>query len=81
LEGLAVNGQIATQYVDLSGVPSYDIRYNPSGSAFAIEGITSPDGRILGRMGHSERNAPGLYVNVPGNFDDSIFASGVGYFK
>ncbi|MDR3364125.1 MAG: phosphoribosylformylglycinamidine synthase [Clostridiales Family XIII bacterium] len=81
LAELAAGGQIATQYVDLSGAPTYDIRYNPNGSVLAIEGITSPDGRIFGRMGHSERNAHGLYVNVPGVYDDSIFASGVAYFK
>ncbi|MDR1816567.1 MAG: phosphoribosylformylglycinamidine synthase subunit PurQ, partial [Clostridiales Family XIII bacterium] len=81
LQELLKNGQIATQYVDMDDRPTYDIRFNPNGSAWAIEGITSPDGRVFGRMGHSERNAPGLYVNVPGDFDDGIFASGVAYFK
>jgi phosphoribosylformylglycinamidine synthase len=81
LDALVKSGQIATQYVDLDGHPTSDIRFNPNGSALAIEGITSPDGRIFGRMGHSERNAPGLYVNVPGQYDDSIFTSGVAYFK
>jgi len=81
LKTLADAGQIATQYVDLAGEPTYDIRFNPNGSAIAIEGITSPDGRIFGRMGHAERNAPGLYVNVPGNFDNSIFKSGIDYFR
>jgi len=74
-------GQIASVYVDLAGEPTNDIRYNPNGSALAIEGITSPDGRVFGRMGHSERNVSGLYVNVPGNYDNSIFISGVGYFN
>ncbi|MDR1796332.1 MAG: phosphoribosylformylglycinamidine synthase [Clostridiales Family XIII bacterium] len=75
------NGQVATQYVDMDDRPTYDIRYNPNGSIGAIEGVTSPDGRIFGRMGHPERNAPGLYVNVPGDFDYGVFASGVRYFK
>ncbi|MDR0876329.1 MAG: phosphoribosylformylglycinamidine synthase subunit PurQ, partial [Clostridiales Family XIII bacterium] len=81
LDALVKSGQIATQYVDLDGHPTSDIRFNPNGSALAIEGITSPDGRIFGRMGHSERNAPGLYINVPGQYDDSIFTSGVAYFR
>ncbi|MDR3304706.1 MAG: phosphoribosylformylglycinamidine synthase [Clostridiales Family XIII bacterium] len=81
LQKLLANGQIATQYVDLAGNPTYDVRYNPNGSLLAIEGITSPDGRIFGRMGHSERNMPGLYRNVPGDYDQSIFVSGVHYFK
>jgi phosphoribosylformylglycinamidine synthase len=75
------NGQIATLYVDLTGNPTYDIRYNPGGSAFAVEGITSPDGRIFGRMGQIDRNAPGLYLNVPGDYDESLFASAVAYFR
>ena len=78
---LARNGQIATQYVDENGNPSYDIRYNPNGSLFAIEGITSIDGRILGKMGHSERIGNSLYKNVSGNKDQRIFQSGVDYFK
>ncbi|MCL2493757.1 MAG: phosphoribosylformylglycinamidine synthase subunit PurQ, partial [Clostridiales bacterium] len=81
LSALAAAGQIATQYVDLDGRPTDDIRYNPNGSAFAAEGLTSPDGRVFGRMGHSERNAPGLYLNVPGDYDAGIFASGVRYFE
>jgi phosphoribosylformylglycinamidine synthase len=80
LEQLAKNGQIATQYVDLNGNPSYDIRYNPNGSVAAIEGITSPDGRVFGKMGHSERYGANLYRNVPGEIDQRIFQSGVGYF-
>ena len=78
---LAANGQIATQYVDLEGIPTSDIRYNPNNSAFAIEGITSPDGRVLGKMGHSERIGNGLYKNVLGRFDMQMFASAVKYFK
>ena len=78
---LAENGQIATQYVDLSGNPSDDIAYNVNGSICAIEGITSPDGRILGKMGHSERKGVDLYANVPFNKDQKIFESGVSYFK
>ena len=78
---LARNGQIATQYVDLSGNPTDDIRYNPNNSAFAIEGITSPDGRVIGKMGHSERWNEGLYKNVPGNYDIGMFKSAVEYYK
>jgi len=78
---LAKNGQIATQYVDLEGNPTMDTAFNPNGSLFAIEGITSPDGRVLGKMGHSERIAPGLYKNVPGNYDIRMFEAAVKYFK
>ena len=78
---LAANGQIATQYVDLSGNPTSDIRFNPNNSCFAIEGITSPDGRVLGKMGHSERIGNGLYKNVDGNYDMGLFRSAVKYFK
>ena len=78
---LMANGQIATQYVDLEGNPSMDIQWNPNGSVCAIEGITSPDGRILGKMGHSERQGENLYGNVPGEKDQQSFASGVRYFK
>ncbi len=78
---LAANGQIATQYVDLEGNATDDIRYNPNDSAFAIEGITSPDGRVFGKMGHSERIGHGLYKNVPGQFDMKMFESAVKYFK
>ncbi len=78
---LAQNGQIATQYVDLSGQPSLDIRYNPNTSMDAIEGITSPDGRVFGKMGHSERKGDDLYKNIIGNKDQLIFESGVEYFK
>ncbi len=80
-EKLVANGQIATQYVDLEGVPTYDIAYNPNGSYCAVEGITSPDGRVFGKMGHSERWDSGLYQNVPGNYDIKMFESAVKYFK
>ena len=78
---LAANGQIATQYVDLAGNPTTDVRYNPNNSTYAIEGITSPDGRVFGKMGHSERIGAGLYRNVPGEFDMKMFESAVKYFK
>ncbi len=78
---LAKCSQIATQYVDLDANPTSDIRYNPNGSTFAIEGITSPDGRVLGKMGHSERIGNGLYKNVIGEFDMKMFLSAVDYFK
>ena len=78
---LAENGQILTQYVDLNGNPSNDIQFNPNGSTFAIEGITSPDGRVIGKMGHSERWAEGLYKNVDGKFDMGLFRSAVEYYK
>ena len=78
---LAENGQIATQYVDLEGNPTYDTTYNPNGSVAAIEGITSPCGRILGKMGHSERIGNGVAQNVYGDQDQKIFESGVRYFK
>ena len=78
---LAKNGQIATQYVDLAGNPSSDIEFNLNGSVCAIEGITSPDGRVLGKMGHSERKGENLYKNVPFAKDQQIFESGVKYFK
>jgi len=81
LRQLCENGQIATQYVDLDGNPTYDIRYNPNGSVWAIEGITSPDGRVLGKMGHSERKGTNVAINVPGEKDQKIFESGVEYFK
>ena len=80
LERLAKNGQIATQYVDLSGEPTYDIAFNPNGSDMAVEGITSPDGRVLGKMGHSERVDNGLYLNVPGDYDMALFRSAAAYF-
>ena len=81
IEKLAANGQIATQYVDLAGNPTMDEDFNPNGSYFAIEGITSPDGRVLGKMAHSERRGDSVAINIYGNQDQKIFASGVKYFK
>ena len=78
---LMANGQIATQYVDLEGNPTMDTAFNPNGSVCAIEGIISPDGRVLGKMGHSERFQGGLYRNVPGAYDMKLFQSAVKYFK
>ena len=78
---LAENGQIATQYVDLEGNATMDVRFNPNGSRNAIEGITSPDGRVFGKMGHSERIGSGLYRNVPGNYEIKMFESAVKYFR
>ena len=77
---LAKNGQIATQYVDEAGMPSMDLSVNPNGSIMAIEGITSPDGRVLGKMGHTERNGYGLYKNVPGDTFQPLIEGGVSYF-
>ena len=81
VQQLAANGQIATQYVDLEGIPTNAVQYNPNDSVFAIEGITSPDGRVLGKMGHTERYDSYLYKNVPGNYDMGIFRAAVKYFK
>lgn len=78
---LAKNGQIATQYVDLEGNATNEVHFNPNDSFYAIEGITSPDGRILGKMGHCERIGAGLYKNVPGNYNIRMFESAVKYFK
>ena len=78
---LAANGQIATQYVDLEGNATADVHFNPNGSLYAIEGITSPDGRVIGKMGHSERIGKGLYKNVPGEYDIQMFKAAVQYFK
>ncbi len=78
---LAENGQIATQYVDLEGNATVDVHFNPNDSMFAIEGITSPDGRVFGKMGHSERIGDGLYKNVEGNYDIQMFKAAVKYFK
>ena len=80
IQQLANNGQIATQYVDLDGNPTMDIRYNPNTSIEAIEGITSPDGRVFGKMGHSERKGSYICKNVAGEKDQKIFESGVKYF-
>ena len=80
LDQMKATGQIATQYVDAAGIPSMDLDVNPNGSVLAIEGITSPDGRVLGKMGHSERSGYGLYRNVPGDLHQPIFEGGVNYF-
>ena len=77
---LADNGQIITQYVDADGVPGMDVDVNPNGSIWAIEGITSPDGRVLGKMGHAERIGDGLYQNVDGCYDMKLFRSAKKYF-
>ena len=81
LQRLQQNGQIATQYVDLEGNATMDVRFNPNGSRMAIEGITSPDGRVFGKMGHSERVGEGLYRNVPGNYNIRMFEAAVRYFS
>ena len=82
LKQLIENGQVATQYVDLDGNPTSDIRYNPNDSVMAIEGITSPDGRIFGKMGHSERSGDGLYQNIPDmKLQEMIFKGAVDYFR
>ena len=81
LASLIKNGQIATQYVDLSGEPTMDILYNPNGSVEAIEGITSPDGRVFGKMAHSERVGDMLYKNVQADYDIGMFRAAVDYFR
>ena len=81
LKKLIENGQVATQYVDANGNPTYDVKFNPNDSVYAIEGITSPDGRVFGKMGHSERVGSGLYKNVDGEYDIKMFDSAVKYFK
>ena len=81
IKSLSENGQIATQYVDLSGNATGDIAFNPNGSVLAVEGITSPDGRVFGKMGHSERIGKGLYKNVPGEYNINMFRAAVRYFK
>ncbi len=81
LKHLIENGQVATQYVDLTNHPTSDIRYNPNDSMMAIEGITSPDGRVLGKMGHAERIGEGLYKNYDEQFDMKLFESLVEYFR
>ena len=78
---LAANGQIATQYVDENDEATYDVHFNPNGSACAVEGITSPDGRVLGKMGHSERVGENLYKNVPGNYDIGMFRAAAQYYR
>ena len=81
IRALAANGQIATQYVDLEGRVSDDVAFNPNGSLCAVEGITSPDGRVFGKMGHAERIGSNLYKNVPGNYDLRMFEAAVKYFR
>jgi phosphoribosylformylglycinamidine synthase len=81
LEALKQNGQIATQYVDMDGIPRADSDVNPAGSTWAIEGITSPDGRVMGKMGHSERHTDTTYKNVDGNYESGIFENAVRYFN
>lgn len=81
IKQLAQNGQIATQYVDLDGNATSDVHFNPNNSMYAIEGITSPDGRVFGKMGHSERIGNGLYKNVLGEYDIRMFEAAVKYFK
>ncbi|MEE1341290.1 MAG: phosphoribosylformylglycinamidine synthase [Lachnospiraceae bacterium] len=80
IKKLFENGQVATQYVDANGNPTMDEAYNPNGSYYAIEGITSPDGRVLGKMAHSERIGDSVAVNITGNQDQQIFRAGVEYF-
>ena len=81
LDKLFANGQVATQYVDINGNPTMDDDFNPNGSYGAIEGITSPDGRVLGKMAHSERRGSGVAVNIYGEQNQMIFESGVEYFR
>lgn len=80
LQKLADNGQLATQYVDMDGAPSMDVESNPNGSVWAVEGVTSPDGRVFGKMGHSERVGPELYKNVPGDYNLGLFEAAKDYF-
>ncbi len=81
LDKMIANGQIATQYVDLSGTATMDNRYNPNGSVYAIEGAFSPDGRVYGKMGHTERYVAGIYQNIAGDYAMPLFKNGVNYFK
>jgi phosphoribosylformylglycinamidine synthase len=81
MKELEKNGQIATQYVEMNGNPTMDLPYNPNGSAYAVEGITSPDGRVFGKMGHFERTGYGTFKNVYGNYDMKLFEAAVEYFK
>ena len=81
IEKLIANGQVATQYVDAEGKPSMDLSVNPNGSVLSIEGITSPDGRVLGKMGHTERSGAGLYRNIPDFTYQPLIEGGVEYFK
>ena len=81
IAALAANGQIATQYVDLDGMPTGDIRYNPNDACHAVEGITSPDGRIFGKMAHTERCGSNTFLNVSGERHLRMFEGAVDYFK
>lgn len=81
LKQMIDNGQIATQYVDFAGNATMDNRYNPNGSVYAIEGAFSPDGRVFGKMGHTERYTKGIYKNVPGHYDLPLFKNGIDYYK
>ena len=81
IKKLFENGQVATQYVNFEGEPTNEFRFNPNGSSFAIEGITSPDGRVFGKMGHTERIGNNVYKNIIGNKEQKIFENGVKYFK
>lgn len=81
IRALAANGQIATQYTDFDGNPTGDSRFNPNGSSWSIEGITSPDGRVLGKMGHTERSGSNIGKNISGNKYQPLFEAGVTYFK
>ena len=82
LKQLIENGQVAEQYVDLEGNPTSDVRFNPNNSVMAIEGITSADGRIFGKMGHSERSGDNMYVNIPDhNLQECIFKGAIDYFR
>ena len=81
LDKLIKAGQVATQYVDMNNLATMVSPYNPNGSMYGIEGIISPDGRVLGKMGHAERLDENLYKNVEGNYDMKLFESGVKYFE
>jgi phosphoribosylformylglycinamidine synthase len=81
MDQLIQNGQVATQYIDIAGEPTMDLPYNPNGAMTAVEGITSPDGRVFGKMGHSERMSSNVAKNVPGNKYQLLFESGMEYFK
>ena len=81
IKKLIENGQVATQYVDLEGNPTLNSEFNPNGSYYAIEGITSPDGRVLGKMAHSERKGDSVAINIVGNKNQLIFESGVSYYR
>ena len=81
IKKLAENGQIATQYVDLNGNPTNDVQFNPNNSDYAIEGILSPDGRVFGKMGHSERIGANLYKNVEGLYEMNLFTSAKKYYE